>query len=170
MSNKRWHFDGGILGAGPYGRVRKKWKWAELNAQKECYLKNGVFIDEDIKKMTEMFPKRGFVFTQYWFYTLDCCRLATDTFLNPIHFHTSSGAMLHPPLTSLSYFKNNAIALHLQPSHIILININKDLMSHIRQSTPSLKISVSGTYYSNRSLFKPYCSVHRPIRHPSAWF
>ncbi|SAM05210.1 hypothetical protein [Absidia glauca] len=74
--------------------------------------KNGVLIDEDIKKMTELPPKRGSVFTQHWFYTPDCCQLAADTFLHPIHFHTSSGAMLYPPLTSLSYYKNNPLALH----------------------------------------------------------
>jgi hypothetical protein len=32
--------------------------WVELNAQKEWYLKNGVLIDEDIKKMAELHPKR----------------------------------------------------------------------------------------------------------------
>jgi hypothetical protein len=74
--------------------------WAELNAQKEWYLKNGVFIDEDMKKMTEQFPKRRSVFTQRWFYTPDCCQLAADIFLHPIHFHTSSSAMLYLPLTS----------------------------------------------------------------------
>ncbi|SAL98708.1 hypothetical protein [Absidia glauca] len=93
--------------SGPYGQAPKKRKsefqtglWAELNAPKEWYLKNGVFIDEDIKKMTELLPRRGSVFTQLWSYTPDCCKLEADTFLQPIHFHTSSGAMLYFPLTS----------------------------------------------------------------------
>jgi hypothetical protein len=55
------------------------------------------------KKMTELLPKRGSVSTQHWFYTLDCCQLAADTFLHTIHFHNSSAAMLYVPLTSLSY-------------------------------------------------------------------
>ncbi|SAL97029.1 hypothetical protein [Absidia glauca] len=42
---------------------------AGLNVQNEWYLKNGVFIDEDIKKMTGLLPKRGSVSTQPWFYT-----------------------------------------------------------------------------------------------------
>jgi hypothetical protein len=103
-----------------YGDIKDQ-MLERLNAQKEWYLENGVFIDEDIKKMTELLPKRGLVSSQHWFYTPDCCQLAADTFLHPIHFHTSSGAMLYLPLTSLSYFKNNPIALHLQASHITLI-------------------------------------------------
>jgi hypothetical protein len=94
--------------AGP----KKKWKsafqiglWAELNAQKEWYLKNEVFIDEDIKKITELLPKHGSVSTQHWFYTPDCSQLAADTFIYPIHFHTSSGAILYLPLTRLPYWK-----------------------------------------------------------------
>jgi hypothetical protein len=123
--------------------------WAELNAQKEWYLKNG----EDIEKMTELIPKRGSFFTQHCFYTPDCCQLAADTFLHPIHFHTSSGVMLYLSLTSLSYYKSNPIAFHLQASHIILIKYDKVLMPHIRQSTQSMKLSESGTYHSNRPLF-----------------
>jgi hypothetical protein len=72
------------------------------------------------KKKAELLPKRGSVFTQHWFNTLDCCQLAADTFLHPIHFHTSSGAMICLPLISLSYYKNNPIALHLQASHITM--------------------------------------------------
>jgi hypothetical protein len=30
--------------------------WAKLDAQKEWYLNNGLFKDEDIKKMTELLP------------------------------------------------------------------------------------------------------------------
>jgi hypothetical protein len=50
----------------PKGRYKKKESrnfqidlWAELNAPKGWYLKNGVFIDEDIKNRTELLPKRG---------------------------------------------------------------------------------------------------------------
>jgi hypothetical protein len=104
--------------------------WAELTAQKEWCLKKGVFIDEDIKNMTEMLPKHGSVFTEHWFYTPDCCQLAADTFLHPIHIHTFSGAMLLClPLASVSYYKNNPIASHLQASHIILIKYRQ--RSHI---------------------------------------
>jgi hypothetical protein len=60
---------------------------AELNAQKEWYLKKKVFIVEDIKKMTELLPKRGLVFTQHWFYTSDCCQLAAKTLTVPIITH-----------------------------------------------------------------------------------
>jgi hypothetical protein len=38
------------LWAGPKKSEFQKGLWAELNAQKEWYLKNGVFIDEDIKR------------------------------------------------------------------------------------------------------------------------
>jgi hypothetical protein len=60
-----------------------------------------------------MLPKRGYIFTWHWFYTPGCCQLAAETFLHPIHFHTSSGAMLCLPLASLSYYKINPIALQL---------------------------------------------------------
>jgi hypothetical protein len=53
------------------------------------------------KKDDKLLPKRDSVFTQHWVYTPDCCQLAADTFLHPIHFHTSSGATLHLPLTNL---------------------------------------------------------------------
>jgi hypothetical protein len=121
--------------------------------------------------MTELLPKRDSVFTQHQFYTLDCCQLAADTFLHPIHFHTSSGAMIYiflwqaSPITKriqlLSTFKQ---AISTWPS------TDKDLMFHIRQFTQSMKMSVSGTNHSNRSLFQVYCSVHGPIRHPNAFF
>jgi hypothetical protein len=85
----------------------------------------GVFIDYNIKKRTKLLAKRGLVFTQHWFYTPDCCQLAAGTFLHPIHFHTASGL----PLTSLSYYKNNSIALHLQARLIILIKYRQ--RSHV---------------------------------------
>jgi hypothetical protein len=103
--------------------------WAELIAQNEWYLKNGMLIDEEIENMTELLPKHGSVFTQHWFYTPDCCQLAADTFLHPLHFPTSSGAMLYLPLTSLPYYKNNPIALHLQAIHIIRIKYRQK--SHV---------------------------------------
>jgi hypothetical protein len=53
------------LRARPKKSAFQNGQWAELNAQKEWYLKNGVFIDENIKKMAELRPKRGLVFIQH---------------------------------------------------------------------------------------------------------
>jgi hypothetical protein len=97
--------------------------WAELNApKKRWYLKNGVFIDEDINKMTELLPKRvqfllnvGFIHPAFvnWQQTHSC--------IDPLsHF---LGAMLYLPLTSLSYCKNNPIALHLQAIQITSLTL-----------------------------------------------
>jgi hypothetical protein len=123
------------------------------------------------KKMTELLPKRGSVFTQHWFYTPDWCQLAAHTFLHPIHSHTSSGAMLYLPLTSLSYYKNNPIALHLQASHITLIKYRQ--RSHVPHP-PIYPIYENACkwYVPLQSLafLKLDCSVHGPIRHPNACF
>lgn len=79
--------------------------WAELTAQKTRYLKNTVFIDEDIKKMTELLPKRGSVFHPILVLYTRLLSNGAGTFLHQTHFHTSSGAMLYLPLSSLSYYK-----------------------------------------------------------------
>jgi hypothetical protein len=106
-------------------------------------------LDEDIKKTTELLLKRGSVFTRYGFYAAVCCQLAADTFLHPIHFHTSSGAMLYLPLTSLFYYKNNPIALQLQASHITMIKYRK----RFRVPHPPIHVLYENVSKFNRSLF-----------------
>jgi hypothetical protein len=136
MSNGKCHYSwrGSSRGRSIWADPKKSGNfkiglWAKLNAQKEWYLENGVLIDEDIKKMAELLPKRGSVSTQHSFYTSDCCQPAADPFLRPIHFHTSSDAILDRPLTSLSYYKNNPIALRLQASYTTLIEYRQ--RSHV---------------------------------------
>jgi hypothetical protein len=127
--------------------------------------KTGWFIDEDIKKMTELLRKRGSVSTQHWFYTPDCCQVAADIFLHPIHFHTSSSAIPLEKVLLLFFLENWMDNLRSNLTRIWTYVISIEWYPKRLVSLDEFTFFVRTTPISR--FFKTYCCVHGPIRHPN---
>lgn len=93
-----------------------------LLGNKDWYIKNDVYRGDDVTRMVEILEMREKnVASRYWFYTPDCCQLAADTFITPLHFHSTHGAQLYLPMTNTTYASYKPITLHFTGSHITLL-------------------------------------------------
>jgi hypothetical protein len=104
-----------------FGDIKKQ-MLDQLLGNKDWYIQNGVYEEKDVSRMIKILEMRKEnVSTEYWFYTPDCCQLAADTYITPLHFHSIHGAQLYLPMTNTTYTSYKPIPLHLAASHITLL-------------------------------------------------
>jgi hypothetical protein len=108
-------------------RVIKDRMLEHLNANHHHYRQNGVFLDDDLKKLFAILRHQGACAgePQLWFNSPDCAQLAADTFLRPIEVHSNQQSMIMLPLSNTTYSSYQPIILQLFGGHFYLVTLKR---------------------------------------------